>query len=247
MMNKKTALLLVLTALMLSTIACGVTNLSYRAIDGNGIVVEESRELGSFNEIHLSGIGNVYVEYGAEESLIIEAEENLIKYIETKTYGNTLEIGFEDGISIDPTEDVIFYLTVVELEGVHISGLGSIYLPEVTADRFEIGISGAGDINIDALYADRISASLSGLGDVDIDGGEVSSQDVSISGAGSYDSEKMTSSEAEVKVSGLGSATVHAKDYLDASISGAGDINYSGSPALNVDVSGLGSLHALDD
>ena len=87
-MNKKTTLFLVITVLMLSTVACSVTNLSYRAIDGNGILVEETREVGSFDEILLSGIGSVYVEYGSEESLVIEAEENLIEYIEIRTIGS---------------------------------------------------------------------------------------------------------------------------------------------------------------
>jgi hypothetical protein len=40
---------------------------------------------------------------------------------------------------------------------------------------------------------------------------------------------------------------VRVADYLDARISGAGDINYYGSPEIDVDISGLGSLHSLDD
>lgn len=248
-MKKKSTILLVLTALMLTTMACGVTTLipNSRTIEGNGNIVEESRQVGSFDEIHLSGIGNVYVEYGSKESLLIEAEENLIDYVEIKTFGNKLEIGFEDGVSIDPSEDFNFYLTVVELEAVQISGLGSFYLPEVSADRFEIRISGAGDINIDSLFADRLIAQLSGLGDVDIYDGEVTFQDVTISGSGTYNTTKMSSSEVEVTVSGLGTANVHAEDYLDATISGAGNINYSGSPQLNINVTGLGEINVIDD
>jgi hypothetical protein len=45
----------------------------------------------------------------------------------------------------------------------------------------------------------------------------------------------------------LGSATVAVSDSLRASISGAGDISYYGSPVVDVDISGLGSLHALDE
>jgi hypothetical protein len=209
--------------------------------------VEESREVGKFDEIQLSGIGKVYVEFGTEHSLVIEAEENLMEYIEIRTFGQKLVIGMKGAMNFKPTEDIIFYLTVVELEGVQISGLGGIYLPEVNVDRFDIDISGAGDVNIEALYADRVYASLSGLGDVDIDSGEVFSQDISISGAGDYSARHLQSSEAEVSVSGLGSATVNVDDYLDARISGAGDINYYGSPEIDIDVSGLGSVQAEGD
>jgi hypothetical protein len=193
-MKKQTTLLLIIIALVFSTVACNVTNFSTRTIRGNGDVVEESRQVGRFNEIQLSGIGNLYVEYADEESLLIEAEENLMRYIDIDTRGQNLVIGFEPGTSIDPTEDINFYLTVVELEGVSISGLGSINLPEVETDNFDIHISGAGDINIDALYADRLDAELSGLGDVDIDGGEVDFQNVHISGSGTFSSRKMQSS-----------------------------------------------------
>ena len=249
-MKNRTILLITILALAASTMACGVstfTSSSLRTIDGNGVVVEESREVGSFNEVQLSGIGTIYVEYGNETSLVIEAEENLIEYIETDTFGKKLVIGTENGRSLDPTEQINFYLTVVELEGVQISGLGSIYLPEVNADRFEIKISGAGDVNIEALYADKLDASLSGLGDVDIEGGEVFSQDVSISGSGTYSAHHLKSSEADVSVSGLGSATVFAEDYLVAGISGAGDINYYGSPEVDMNITGLGSLESLEE
>jgi hypothetical protein len=246
-MKKQTTLFLIVIALVLSSVACGTTSFSVSTIRGDGDVVEESRDVGSFDEIQLSGIGNLYIEYGDEESLLIEAEDNLMRYIETDIIGRKLVIGFEENRSIQPTEDIDFYLTVVDLDGIAISGLGSINLPEVETDRFEIDISGAGDVSIDALYVERLEVELSGLGDVDIDGGEVDFQDVRISGSGSYSARRLESSEADVHVSGLGSATVTVEDYLDARISGAGDINYYGSPEIDVDISGLGSLHSMDD
>lgn len=246
-MKKQTTVLLIIIALVLSSAACSVTNFSTRSIRGNGEVVEESRQVGRFDEVRLSGIGTLYIEFGDEESLVIEAEENLMRYIETDVSGQKLVIGLEEHLSFNPTEDINYYLTVVELEGVEISGLGSVYLPEFETDSFDIHISGAGDVSIDALYADRLDAQLSGLGNVDIDGGEVDSQYVKISGSGAYSARRMQSNTADVHVSGLGSATVTVEDYLDARISGAGDINYYGGPEINVDISGLGSLHSLDD
>lgn len=246
-MKKQITLLLGIIILLLSSTACSSNIYSARTIRGDGDVVEESREVGKFDEIRLSGMGNVYVEFGDEESLTIEAEENLMRYIEVDTRGQMLVIGLEERYSYDPTEDINFYLTVVELEGVEISGFGSINLPEMETNRFTIHISGAGDVSVDALYADQLDADLSGLGDVDIDGGEVDSQSVHISGSGTYSARRLQSSEAEVHVSGLGSATLYVEDYLEARISGAGDINYYGSPEIDVDISGLGSLEAMDN
>ena len=249
-MRKKNIILIALIALVLSTMACGTTtffNTSNRRIEGSGVVTEESRQVGSFSEFELAGIGNVYVEFGDETALVIEAEENLIEHIETNTFGQKLTIRMDDSYSYDPTEKINYYLTVVELDGVSISGLGSVYLPEVETGRFELEISGAGDVNIDALYADRLNAELSGLGDVDILDGEVDFQDVSISGSGAYSAENLACREARVRVSGLGSAVVNVSEYLEAEITGAGDIMYSGSPEVSAEISGLGDLEALDE
>jgi len=45
----------------------------------------------------------------------------------------------------------------------------------------------------------------------------------------------------------LGSATVWATEYLNVNISGAGSVNYAGSPRVDSDVSGLGSLKKIGE
>ncbi|MFN2143899.1 MAG: head GIN domain-containing protein [Anaerolineales bacterium] len=247
MKTKKLVLVLVVAALMLSTMACGFNVYLPRTVKGNGNVVEESRSIESFSRLDFQGIGNIYVSYGEKQSLTIEAEENLIPYLETFTRGDTLVIKVEDGRNINPTAPVDFYVTVTDLESVDVSGLGNVELPEIEADRFTIEISGAGDIEIDALVADSFKAEMTGLGNLDIDGGEVVSQEVRISGSGKYNARRMDSQDANIEISGLGSATVSVSEYLDVSISGAGDVEYYGSPEIDKSISGLGKLEQMDD
>jgi hypothetical protein len=247
MNTKKLVLILVITALTLSTMACGMNFYLPSTIKGNGNVVEESRSIKSFDQLDFQGIGNVYVTYGEKASLTIEAEENLLPYLETFNQGSSLVIKIEKGKNINPTEPVDFYLTVTELERVNVSGLGNVDLPEVEAERFTIEISGAGDIEIDELYAGSFTARMSGLGNLDVDGGQVISQDIRISGSGKYRASRLESEEANIEISGLGSATVSVSDYLDVSISGAGDVEYYGSPEIDRSISGIGDLDKLGD
>ncbi len=247
MKTKKLVLILVTAALMLSTMACGVNIELPRTVRGNGNVVEESRSIESFSRLDFQGIGNIYVSYGEKESLTIEAEENLIPYLETFTRGDTLVIKVESGRNINPTAPVDFYLTITSLESVEVSGLGNIELPEMEAERFSIEISGAGDIEIEAMVADSFEAQMSGLGNLEIDGGEVVSQDVRISGSGKYNARRMDSQDANIEISGLGSATVSVSEYLDVSISGAGDVEYYGDPEIDRSISGLGDLDRMGD
>jgi hypothetical protein len=247
MKAKKLVLILAVVALTLSTMACGMNFYLPRTIKGNGNVVEESRSIGSFSELDFQGIGNIYVSYGDEESLTIEAEENLLPYLETFNRGDNLVIKVEDNKNINPTEPVNFYITITSLTRVDVSGLGNVQLPEIEAESFTIEISGAGDIEIDGMIADSFVARMSGLGNLDVDGGEVVSQEVRISGSGKYNARRMESKEANIEISGLGSATVTVSDYLDVSISGAGDVEYYGSPEIDSSISGLGDLDKLDD
>lgn len=247
MKKKKLVLILVVAILTLSTTACGVNFYLPNNVKGNGNLTEESRAIESFDQLDFQGIGNIYVSYGEKESLTIEAEENLLPYLETFTRGDTLVIKVENGRSITPTEPVNFYLTITSLESVDISGLGDVDLPEIEAEHFSVEISGAGDIEIEALYAESLNARMSGLGNLEIDGGEVVSQDIRISGSGKYKARRMDSQETNISISGLGSATVSVSEYLDVSISGAGDVEYYGSPEIDKSISGLGDLDKMDD
>jgi hypothetical protein len=64
-----------------------------------------------------------------------------------------------------------------------------------------------------------------------------------LSGAGNIDARELKAKEVRVSVSGAASADVYAKEYLDASVSGVGSIDYYGNPAkVKTDVSGVGSI-----
>jgi hypothetical protein len=66
---------------------------------------------------------------------------------------------------------------------------------------------------------------------------------VVVSGAGDVRLERLVAQEAEVEVSGAGSVHVHATDSLTASVSGVGDVVYSGRPEdVQEEVSGVGEV-----
>jgi hypothetical protein len=64
-----------------------------------------------------------------------------------------------------------------------------------------------------------------------------------VSGAGDVRLDQLVAREAKVEVSGAGSVHVHATDSLTASVSGVGDVVYSGRPEdVQKDVSGVGDV-----
>lgn len=246
-MSRKSGLLFTLLIVALATLACQFTLSLPKTVTGKGDVTQEDRSVSGFDSLEINGLGDVTVELGEEESLTIEAEDNLLPYLETYVRGSTLVIEVEDGRTIIPTKPVKFYLTVVSLEKVAVAGLGNISLPELEADQFSIDISGAGNIEIDGLYADSFRTSMSGLGDLNVNAGQVSTQTITISGSGKYSAAELNSENATVSISGLGSATVRASQSLKVTISGSGNVNYYGDPQVDSEISGVGKLNRAGD
>ena len=80
---KKLVLILGVAALTLSTMACDMTFYLPHTIKENGRVAEENRSIESFNPLNFREIGNLNVSYREDESLTIEAEDNLFPYCVT--------------------------------------------------------------------------------------------------------------------------------------------------------------------
>jgi hypothetical protein len=64
---------------------------------------------------------------------------------------------------------------------------------------------------------------------------------------GSYNAPDLESQEATVRIGGAGGATVWVRDTLDVTISGAGNVDYFGSPAVTQDITGAGSITSRGD
>jgi hypothetical protein len=187
---------------------------------GSGIVVTESREVNDFNEIVLEGSGGVIVEVTGDESLSIEAEDNIIPLLETEVRNGRLRLG--SGSSISPTTEIIYTITAATLDGVVISGSGNVSVTGLESADFRVEISGSGNVETAGTVADTLS--------------------VSISGSGEYDGEDLVAADGNVNVDGSGNAVVNVTGSLDISLSGSGNIEYIGSPSVNVDKSGSGSV-----
>ncbi|UCG25177.1 MAG: DUF2807 domain-containing protein [Chloroflexota bacterium] len=236
-MNKKILLPLALIVLLLS--ACTV-------VRGSGDVETETRAVSSFDQVSLSGQGELILTQGDQESLEIEAEDNIIAVLESDVRGNTLYIGAQDRTTIRPTEPVRFYLTMAEISGLEVSGVGTIIADNVVTDRLALDVSGAGDIDIDSLSADSLTVDISGAGGVNM-AGQAANQVIDISGSGEYQAADLESETADIEVSGAGEATVWASQTLNVDISGSGSVDYYGNPAVTQDISGVGELNNLGE
>jgi Putative auto-transporter adhesin, head GIN domain len=220
-MFSKTIVNLVLLFIMLA-----MTFAFAETVRGSGEVVSEEREFTGFTGIFLTNMGDVVLTQGEQESLTIEAEDNLLPLLETTVRDGTLVLDVKEGTNLQPTKNIRYLITVTSLERLEISGAGDMSGSDLTLDTLSVDISGAGDVNLS---------------------GTASSVSVTVSGAGDYKACNLQSGTVSLEISGQGDAVVAATDSLTVDVSGMGDVSYMGSPELSQDVSGMGDITQISE
>ncbi len=216
-------------------------------------VVTETREVSGFDRVALREFGELVITQGEEESLTIEARQDILSRLETEVKDGKLVIGSRgswldklgDALATGFTRKRIRYsLTVRQLTGLEVSGAAAVRVAKIETDRLALKLSGAGDVNIESLDAQRLEVDLPGAGKISV-AGRVAEQTVTLSGAGSYDAPKLESQKAKATLTGLGSATVWAVEELDATIRGLGSVSYYGTPKVRKEITGAGGVKSL--
>ncbi len=213
-----------------------------KKVRGNGQVTTMNHDVAGFREVDLSGGMNLFVSQGPDYSVRIEAESNLMQYIEVKRDGNELEIGVKDGYSLRPSKDIKIYVTAPSFNGLSIAGSGSIRSETKISgnDDIDLSISGSGNILLD-VQSPNVSTDISGSGSVLLSG-TTRSFDASINGSGDVKAFNLLSETAEVDINGGGNVEVAASRELNVEISGSGDVVYRGNPSVKTSKAGSGSV-----
>lgn len=214
------------------------------AIEGSGTTSSEARTVSNFTVVALDGEGTVLVTAGSEDGLTIEADDNLLTYLESNVEGSELRIATRDGIDIDPTEAPVYRVTVRELTGIRLGGAGAITAGAWAGDSFAITVTGAGDVTVGPLSVGSLSVDVGGVATVTVSG-TAGSQDVTIGGVGEYVAADLESQTAVVNARGTGVGTVWAVETLGAEVSDGARLFYYGTPSVESELSDLGTVEAL--
>lgn len=188
---------------------------------GSGKVISETRSVHDFDSVRMSGSGTLILQQTGSESLVIEAEDNILPLLTSDVKDRRLVLGVRPGSSYRASRKVVYHLSMKELNGIEVSGSGDVQATGVMTELLTLQGSGSFDMTL-AGRADRLQ--------------------VDISGSGEYQGEALESREATVRITGSGDATVRVTERLDASVSGSGNVLYIGSPSLTQRVSGSGSI-----
>ncbi|MEO7393570.1 MAG: head GIN domain-containing protein [Chitinophagaceae bacterium] len=212
------------------------------SIKGNGQMKKETREVSNYTSLASQGSMDVQIAYGNSNSVVVEADENLLPYIETFVDNGKLTIKSKKGVNLKSGFKMVVNVSMKKINSLQQSGSGNINgSGAFTSDgKTDIAVSGSGNLKLNFDSFKDLDLSLSGSGNVDLKSGNTNNLNAKISGSGNIDCSTVTSKDVDAKISGSGNIKVYASNSIDAKISGSGNVFYKGS-AQNVSSKVVGS------
>jgi hypothetical protein len=214
-------------------------------IRGNGNVRTETRSPGSFKSVATHGSFDVFVSSG-EQTVKIEAEENLLPYIETYVEGYTLHVATKDNYWLRPGRKVKIFVSSPDYESIRSYGSGDIIGESkiTNSSKIELGVNGSANIKMD-IDAPGINTETNGSGDIFLKG-ETKSFEGEIHGSGNIKALDLRSGDATIKIYGSGDADVFVDGKLDVHVAGSGDVNYKGHAQISSSIAGSGRVKKVE-
>lgn len=239
-MNK---LFFLLACVMVAMSSCYYSN--GRHVSGNGTTGTETRAISGFTGVETRGSIDLIVSAG-NFNVKVEADQNLLQYIETTVENGHLVVGFRRGISIRDINTAKVYVTAPELNDFETHGSGNIEGQGKMTDKnkMTVNVSGSGDI---ALQVDcpEITTETHGSGNITIHG-ESRNVSTTVSGSGDVKLSDLKAESVKISIHGSGNTELFASESLEAEIFGSGDVHYKGSPKISSSIHGSGEVSKMD-
>lgn len=235
----------VASAILMLLSACGMA-----AVSGSGHIVEEARDVRDYSQVVFSAPGELTIEQNGSEGLVIEADDNLLGYIQTGVKGDILYIYVEpEVVQLYPSRPIRYSLDAGTLTRVALNGSGDIRSDELIASHLDFDLNGSGQILIDAVKSQTTKLGLDGSGEFKVGSLITGQLTASLNGSGHVVMQEALVKTVAVEIDGSGTlrATDVIADTLDMTVNGSGNSTLSGKAnRQTINIHGSGSYQAQD-
>jgi hypothetical protein len=210
------------------------------------------RDVGPFHRIEINGAADVTLRQGSGEHLGIETPSRGLRVAasvedgtltitarDTRRWWQNLFGGTRGGRIAKVT------ITFRNLDAVSIAGAVRLTSASLETPELRVEASGGSTLRIDGLKTNLLRVEADGALKARL-AGTATEQHIEISGASEYNAGELASRDATVDVSGVGRVVLRVEKTLDASISGAGSVEYYGNPQVKKSISGVGKVRQRD-
>jgi hypothetical protein len=191
------------------------------ASSGSGGTSTETRSVSGFSTIQLGGYGDVQIQQTGTESLTVTADPALLPLVTSQVKDDALQLGLKDDNAFNDRHRVTYTVTVRNLTGLDIGGSGSMNATAVKTTSLTVRIAGSGSVTT---------------------AGTADTQSIDMAGSGDYRGLGLATTTSTVRSAGAGTVEVAARDRLDVTVIGSGNVLYSGSPQVQQSIVGSGTI-----
>lgn len=212
---------------------------------GSGNIVTETRNTGSFDAISVGGSFDVEVKMGDAVSVVVEADDNIMKYIETRVSGKTLKINTEDMHSFSNVHMKV-YVTVPALTAIsasasaEVTGENMLTSPDKLVFKASSSASIKAEVNAPEIVTDANSSATITLR------GKTKDHKTEASSSAEINAFELLSENTTANVSSSANIEVHASVSLNARASSSGNIEYKGAATVTKSENSSGSVEKKD-
>jgi hypothetical protein len=193
---------------------------------GQGNVTRDERMLVDFEGIEVGSTFNVELRPGPHE-VVVEADKNLLPFIETTIEGDMLRIYARDGIKRARALNIYVSMPritkLIATEAVDIVGKGTF-----AHEKMELDLSGATDLTLE-LDVEELEIEASGSTDMMLSG-RAEEAEIELSGSSDLEGSNLVVQELDIDLSGSSDAKIVCEQKLKVRAKGSSDLVCLGQP-----------------
>ena len=255
-MKQKLTILIFLTLFSIVFSSCIFLGPS---IKGNGNVTEEVRKVKDFDKIEVSRGMNVYISQGEITKVVVNADENLMEYIETRYEGDRLIVTAKANIRQAKSKKV--YVTTPNISEIKSTSGSNVYSEtKIISKNIELAASSGSNMTLE-IKAENVDASASSGSNLklqtDVENIETSASAGSnirmkgstnafsgkVSSGANIKAEELISQSCEAQAGSGGNIWITVNKELSAKVSSGGNVFYYGeAETKNIEKSSGGNV-----
>ncbi len=209
---------------------------------GSGNVVTENRTVENFDGITVGGGFEVEVKTGPVASVVVEADDNIIKYIQTSVSGGTLRIRTEDLKNYSDVHMKVF-ITAPAVNTIKASASADVEVLGVLNSQGRLIFKASSSSSIKAeVNAPEVESGASSSATITLRG-RTKTHISDASSSADINAFDLLSENATAHASSSANIELHASVSLNAQASSSGSVDYKGAATVQKLESSSGSVN----
>jgi hypothetical protein len=205
----------------------------------------QEMKTGDFSAVHIESGIHATVEVGHDTSVRIDADDEVMPFVDVKVEGNELYVGFKRHSSFHGEHTVKATIQTPHLKSVSGSGGAEVRATFSRGGDASVEASGGSHLRVRGVDASQLHLSGSGGSVLDVDG-SADSLTLQLSGGSQLHGRELSVKDVSVQASGGSQGDLRADGRIVGALSGGSELHVRGRASSRVATSG-GSEVSVDD